>query len=100
MTQPGKTLSVVVILMTYLPIVAGLILAGYLLGWKVPIAFLGVMGFVLYRARRGKSRRVPGRLRTIVEVLVFGLGRFNHRRTCLRCVGRLPRLRRRPHDAA
>jgi hypothetical protein len=72
-TQPGKTLSVVVIVMIYLPIMAGLILAGYLLGWKAPIAFLGVMGFFLYRNRRGKLRHVPGRLRTIVEVLVFGL---------------------------
>jgi hypothetical protein len=73
MTHPGKTLSLVVILMIYLPAVAGLVLAGYLLGWKAPVAFLVVMGFFFHRALRGKSRRVPGRVRTIVEVLVFGL---------------------------
>src|SRR5438046_1196190 len=74
MSRPPKTLALIVIVMSYLPLVAVLALVGYAFGWRFPTVLLVFLGVSWYRARRSTSRPVPvGRFRTIAEVLVFSL---------------------------
>jgi hypothetical protein len=68
-----KQLSVVVVFLTYLPLVAVGVLTGYAFTWKIPVAGLLFLGVPIYRQRRAhQRRRAAGRIRTIAEVLLFG----------------------------
>jgi hypothetical protein len=64
----------VVIVFAYLPVVALGVLAGYVLTWKIPVAFLVCVGFVVYRGRRNAvAGRSIGRLRVVGELLAVAL---------------------------
>jgi uncharacterized membrane protein YedE/YeeE len=69
-----KPLTVTVLVMMYLPLVAMMVSAGYVFGWEVPVAVLVFLGALWLRGRRrGDQPRSPGRLRTVLELIVFAL---------------------------
>ncbi|HXY82045.1 MAG TPA: hypothetical protein VEH55_11805 [Gaiellaceae bacterium] len=74
MTRPPKPLAFAVIVMSYLPFVAVLVLIGYFFSWRFPVAVIACMSVVSYRAlRQGHRPALRGRGRTTAEVLAFAL---------------------------
>jgi hypothetical protein len=70
----SKPLAVTVLFFTYLPLAALAIVGGIVLGWQVPVAFVAVLCFLVYRRRAATTRRsAPGRARTLLELLAFAL---------------------------
>lgn len=66
-----RPLSVVIVFMTYLPLVALAVIAGVIFGWRLPAAFAVVAGLLIARARRPPVRR--GRVKAAAEFVGFAL---------------------------
>jgi hypothetical protein len=74
MAPRPKLLALVVVAMTYLPLVAVLALVGYAFGWKIPLVFLLPFAVVWVRGRRTGFRPTSeGRVRTTAELAAFSL---------------------------
>src|SRR5215212_2473330 len=65
--RSSRRLAVVVLVMTYAPVVALAVLLANAFGWRLSIAFALALGLVVYRARRaGRSHSSSG---TVVGLL-------------------------------
>jgi hypothetical protein len=70
MRQIGA-LGVVVLFMTWFPVVALLVVLGVAFGWMLPVAFVLAWGFLIAMSMR--SPREVGRVRAAVEFAGFAL---------------------------
>jgi hypothetical protein len=64
-------LGVVVLFMTWFPMVALAVLLAVAFGWQVPVAFALQLGFMIFMARRPEPR--VGRIRAAMEFVGFTL---------------------------
>lgn len=62
-----------ILIVMYLPLAAVLALVGYAFTWKIPLAFVLLMGFMVLRFRLNPSRTATGRARTIIELFACAL---------------------------
>jgi hypothetical protein len=70
----SKPHAAIALCFTYLPLAALAVVGGVVLGWKVPVALVAVLCFLVYRGRAAKARgTAPGRVRTLLELLAFAL---------------------------
>lgn len=74
MTRPPTSRAFPVIVMSYFPLVAILVLIGYFFSWRFPVAVIFAATVVSYRAlRQGRRPASKGRGRTAAELLAFAL---------------------------
>jgi hypothetical protein len=71
MNRRSVVLAAVVTVMQGAPVVALLVILGFLLGWRIPVAV--VTAWTLMLLRFATAPQNPGRLRTTVEFIVFAL---------------------------
>ena len=66
-----RALAIAVLVMVYLPLVAVIIVAGVIWGWRVPVVFAVVLGAMLGRGRWPSSP--GGRVKSATEFVAFAL---------------------------